>query len=755
MKFTCGITREDRREARRIYHSFLSQRKILLALLDFVSFAFLGFSFWFFHTHRWAPAICFLVFFGYLFSIGPLFRRVAAWIADIRRAETQNFQVTADASGIVFSRVNPEPSTVANWQKNWPEFRAYCQTPRQFVLATRRDFCVIPKRSLTSEQTSEFIALLNSNVPQLKPRVGIRVVVRVASLTLLAFLIFFLFGGTIQWLLWLPLTAFQTRATTRSPHLVRLPRPASPSQLHGRGEIYLVPIGDTSSLISPGLLQYYQNKYGLSLHVLASIPVPPWARDEARHQLVVEELIEAMRRAYPALASDGRNILIGLTNEDMYISILDWKFALNYRETPHELVISTARLTDGMRAAPEKAEARLRKLLTKNIGICFYGLELSGDPGSVLYWDVENVETLDAMGEDYSVRDGGSARKDRGFASGDTCFTVRHYYSREKQRTDSASLSGCSTTHGETDLQVLNIYLRYGLLLSRKTDFYLPGPLPLELSRLLRTQDRRSRAFGIGASHNLNIFPVGNIWPFTWMDLILEDGGRLHYSRRNWGAAFWDAVYVVEPTTSDFYSSYITWNWLEWKLLRQDGIAFFFPSSGPGRSAEQSALIRVRDRSGNSLQFDRDPSGALMSATSNLGSWIHFDYDSVHRITAARANDGREFSYHYAEDGCLDEVRDAEHHVTTYGHDGVRCPSSMAIDGRQVWTARFDSADRVTQLDLAGAGTYEFTYVPDESGAVVQVQIKDPGKNVFRLTYEGSGYRFEQEVNGNSPPLLH
>src|ERR1700675_1331288 len=43
----------------------------------------------------------------------------------------------------------------------------------------------------------------------------------------------------------------------------------------------------------------------------------------------------------------------------------------------------------------------------------------------------------------------------------------------------------------------------------------------------------RCGAFGIGGSHNLNIFPVGNKWPFTRMDLIFEDGGRLHFRRSN------------------------------------------------------------------------------------------------------------------------------------------------------------------------------------------------------------------------------
>ena len=87
------------------------------------------------------------------------------------------------------------------------------------------------------------------------------------------------------------------------------------------------------------------------------------------------------------------------------------------------------------------------KLLTKNIGISFYGLELTSDRGSVLYNDIEDMETLDAMGEDYSVRDA-RTRRNETHEEGDPCFTLRHYYSPQKQRTDSAYLAGCSSTHG-------------------------------------------------------------------------------------------------------------------------------------------------------------------------------------------------------------------------------------------------------------------------------------------------------------------
>jgi len=63
-------------------------------------------------------------------------------------------------------------------------------------------------------------------------------------------------------------------------------------------------------------------------------------------------------------------------------------------------------------------------------------------------------------------------------------------------------------------------------------------------------------------------------------------------------------------------------------------------------------------------------------------------------MTGAQENNGREFVYRYNTDGCLEEVEDADHHITKYGHEGARCPTSMAIDGRPVWSAQFDESDR-------------------------------------------------------------
>ncbi len=766
MKLTYAITPEDLSQGRRVYDTALAPTRWLTGIAEPLSFLALALGIYCYAVGNQALAFnLFATFgylfsfatFGYLFSKGLLLRFVRDFLATKWGSESKGFRLETSDTGITFSAVDATPSGgFGSSQKAWPEFPGYCQTRNMFVLSAEPRFYVIPKRSLTAEEISEFHGLLSEKVPEVEVRTGSQAVGRAVSVALLGFILFFFFGGMIQGALWRMVRPFQTRGAVPSPISVRVPPPASSDQLHGSGRIYLVPIGDTSPLVSLPLLEHYRSKYGLSLHALPSIPVPEYARDEARHQLVADELVEAMRRAYPQQAAIADNILIGLTDEDMYISELDWKFALNFRMNPRQLVISTARLNsayDGMPPAPALLETRLRKLLTKNIGLTYFGLQLAYDRRSVLYNDVEDMETLDGMREDYSLNEA-KHRRNADYEDGDPCFTVRHYYSTKKQRKDSAYLTGCSSTHGETDLEVLNIYMRSGLLQSRHTDFYRPGPLPLELSRVIRTQDSRSRAFGIGGNHSLNVFPVGNTWPFTWIDLILEDGGRLHYRRSNWGASYWDAVYLAGPTISDFYSSHVTWSRPGWKLVRQDARTYVFPAGCGVERPEQAALLGFQDSSGNALRLQREPSGNLVSANSSDGGWIRFKYDAGYRIIKAQDSKGNGGSYRYSPAGCLEEVKDAEHHVTSYGHEGTRCPTSMAIDGHRVWSAKFDNRDWVTELDLADVGRYQFKYFVDDSGSATQVDIKDPGNNVLRITYDRSGYWLGHLANGNASLAL-
>jgi hypothetical protein len=92
-----------------------------------------------------------------------------------------------------------------------------------------------------------------------------------------------------------------------------------------------------------------------------------------------------------------------VTREDLYIrGRLDWAWAFGLRDAGRLAVVSTARMLSGTELFPERyIGARLRKMVTKNIGLLYFGLAQSDDPTSVLYGNILGLPDLDAMGEDF------------------------------------------------------------------------------------------------------------------------------------------------------------------------------------------------------------------------------------------------------------------------------------------------------------------------------------------------------------------
>jgi YD repeat-containing protein len=736
MRLSYTITPADDREALRTYYSALVPMAWFSGVATPFALTALGLGIYAYLTHNQPLALSFFACCAFILLKISLPQFLRTHFARSSRPDRQ-VEVDIGEYGIV-SIAEGDKSN-----RSWAEFRTYCESPNLFLLLySRRSLVIVPKRFLSHEQISELRRILSEKVSRTVVRTGIPALRHAASLTILGIMGFFFFGGTIQrGLFWViqPLSQYLARPRARR---VRSLVPARAGQLHGEGEVFLVPFGDASKLLTTQLLDYYRQKYGLTLHLQPNIPVPEWVRDWPQRQLVADELVEAMKEACPDLARDPKNVLIGVTQEDMYISGLDWKFALNYRAPLGGAVISTARLDPvfyGQPAAPNLMATRLRKLLTKNIGLTYYHMELSGDPSSILYDDVETMKTLDGMSDEYSVRDAASVGEPELF-SDYPWLSVRHYYSAEKLRKDFVFFDAGSSTHGETDLEVVNLDLRDQLVLSRRTDFYLPGELPLELSRVIRTEDGQSRAFGIGGSHNLNIAPVGNQWPFTWIDLVFEGGWRLHYDRVNWGASYWDAIYRVRPTTTDFYSSSFTWNWPGWKLRRQDGRTYYFPDGAYVHRLEQAALIGVSDGQGNTLTLHRTPSGDLTTARANDGRWIHLQYDGQGRIIAGQDSEGGKLEYRYSPNGYLAQVEDRNHHVTQYAYDNSQRLSGMSVDGRQIWSIEFDGAGRIALFNLTDQGSYHFSYVIDKRGSVNEIDVTEPARDLVHMVFDGQRY---------------
>jgi predicted Zn-dependent protease len=114
--------------------------------------------------------------------------------------------------------------------------------------------------------------------------------------------------------------------------VVDLTPPADHSEfdLPGAGKIYLVPLGNVPPSQLAGLPSYYNQRFGLDLRVLPAMPLNESSENPTRHQQIAEKLVDVLRTA-PEVKADPSAIVIGVTNLDMYIAGLNWRYALAYR----------------------------------------------------------------------------------------------------------------------------------------------------------------------------------------------------------------------------------------------------------------------------------------------------------------------------------------------------------------------------------------------------------------------------------------
>lgn len=172
----------------------------------------------------------------------------------------------------------------------------------------------------------------------------------------------------------------------------------------GKEKLYLIPLNDFSTSSLDRLVAYYKEKNGIDAIATQPLPLRLAAIDNRRQQLVAEQIIELMKRTHPKLVADPNAILIGLTDEDMYIHKKNWQFAFSYRTQGRFAVVSSARMNPinfGAPADDDLLDSRMRKMVSKNIGMLYYQLPTNHDPRSVLYSNVRDVKDLDNMSEDF------------------------------------------------------------------------------------------------------------------------------------------------------------------------------------------------------------------------------------------------------------------------------------------------------------------------------------------------------------------
>ena len=275
-----------------------------------------------------------------------------------------------------------------------------------------------------------------------------------------------------------------------------------------------------------------------------------------------------------------------------------------------------------------------------------------------------------------------------------------------------------------------------GLFVYGQTDLFLPDTLPISLTRTYRPNDSGSRAFGIGTTHPYAIFLWGGaLSQYQETNLILPDGGRVHYVRISTGTGWADAVYEHTETPTVFYKSRIVWNGNGWNLSLKDGTVFVFGENAP--------LQSIRDRYGNQItvSWSNGTWGNITQVTSPNGRWIQFTCDSSSRITQAKDNSGRTVSYIYDASGRLWKVTDANGGVTEYTYDSSHRMLTIK-DPRQIvyLTNEYDIGGRITKQTLADTNTYQLAYTLDGAGNITQTDVTDQRANVRRITFSATGF---------------
>ncbi|MGH9330607.1 MAG: kelch repeat-containing protein, partial [Vicinamibacterales bacterium] len=278
-----------------------------------------------------------------------------------------------------------------------------------------------------------------------------------------------------------------------------------------------------------------------------------------------------------------------------------------------------------------------------------------------------------------------------------------------------------------------------GLFVMEKTDLYLTDVLPLVLTRTYRPNDSASRPFGIGSTHPFAMF-LWSALQYQEADLILPDGGRVHYVRTSSGTGFADAVFEHTSSPSSFHKSKIVWNGSGWDLTLKDGTVYVFGDTAP--------LQSIRDRYGNTIRLTWSSTNAYGHGTGNIlkitspnGRFLEFTYDASNRITQAKDNIGRTVGYQYDASGRLWKLTDAAGGITEYTYDASHRMLTIKDPRNIVYlTNEYDANGRVIRQTQADSTTYQFAYTLDGSGRVIQTDVTNPRGYVERWTFNTSGY---------------
>ena len=295
------------------------------------------------------------------------------------------------------------------------------------------------------------------------------------------------------------------------------------------------------------------------------------------------------------------------------------------------------------------------------------------------------------------------------------------------------------------------VHAGVGLYTREDEDLIVPDAVPLVLRRTYLSGDHVSRQFGVGGTHPGEWYLIGDSAAFQWAELILANGGRIHFDRVTSGTSFADALFEHRNTPGSFFGSKLGWVGLEWALRFADGSLALFQGCG-GENGNTCSLMETRDADGHRVRYVRDRSGLLLKIQGPTRE-IAFDYDARRRIVRAYDSPTHGVRYSYDDGGRVARVVASDGTIRAYTYNAR--DEMLTID-EPGWVIKntFDDAGRVigqvTQLsDSEDPVTFQFAYTVAD-GLVTQTDMTRDGKRT-RYTYNSKHYELSQLIDADGP----
>jgi YD repeat-containing protein len=266
--------------------------------------------------------------------------------------------------------------------------------------------------------------------------------------------------------------------------------------------------------------------------------------------------------------------------------------------------------------------------------------------------------------------------------------------------------------------------LRLGLLMDKRTDFFLPDTIPIAFQRVTRDGWRGSNPFGISGTVNYDEYlsSADNIT----ISLVQADSSRIDLVREPRWISNLSLVKYVDTGKSGFYE-------MRWKPT-----AFCY-------------LTGYRNPQGEELKFERGDGRKLMRLISPHQSWIRIEYEAGSRIAEVTDSRGRAVRYGYDGQNRLTSVSYSTGEVCRYEYDSTQhlLAFSEAPDAKatpRVLMRNEYAQGLLVKQTMADGGVYSYGYDSADPTKIRSATVKSADGRIFHLDIAYSSSTVHEEA---------